>query len=277
MKRAKGEQLGGDFEQYGTPRWVTKLLVQSGALPTSGEFLEPFAGPDARIIQEIQSTEIEWTASELSVPSGSELAAFAASDVVDLHVGDYFAMQWPAASFGAAVTNPPFTRAAEALVKMRREAATVAMLLPLAWGCCAERHGMLATEPPARKLIVPDRIQFLDPTKEYECPTCGGDGIDPEDVNLRCARCAGKKTVRATSPSENHAWWVWLPGRAKATIEETLPLTPQSVRAWWLPQCSSCGGRGCHGDQRCEVCNGDGVTRPKRVRKSKALGEVARG
>jgi hypothetical protein len=286
MKRAAGEQLGGNLEQYGTPRWVTKLLVNSGALPTRGRFLEPFAGPDARIIQEVQGEGIHWSASELHVAVGSELWHMHQHDLIDeLHVGDYFAFDWIVESkYDVACTNPPFSRAAEALVKMRREAAMVVMLLPLAWGCSAERHELLAKDPPHRKLIVPDRIAFLDPTKEYECPTCNGDGTlykierpsglhDPHDTP--CDRCDGKGAVRATSPSENHAWWCWLPGRARVTVEETLPLTPIGVRNWWWPACVACSGLG-RDVQRvpCVECAGAGRVKPKATKRAKKVVEV---
>lgn len=58
-----------------------------------------------------------------------------------------------------------------------------------------------------------------------------------------------------------------IPGRARVTVEETLPLTPIGVRSWWWPECAECSGRGC------PACDGAGRVKPA-VRRGKRAARV---
>lgn len=236
MKRSATEQLGGDLEQYPTPNWVTKRLIEADVLPSGGQWLEPFAGPQLGIVRSVHrefqsmgAAPPRWTAVELDAPDGWVSDAPSVTEAVR---GDVFEVPLAHDHFSIALTNPPYTETARALVKMRSLADMVVMLLPMQWGASAVTSELLRDHPPARKLVVPDRIQFLDPTKWFNCQLCKGVGkID--GVNTECIRCGGKGLVRATSPSQTHAWWCWYPGRWRGPcLEEVLPTTPDFERAW---------------------------------------------
>lgn len=239
LKRAKDRQLGGENENYATPAWVTDLLIGSGALPLGGRWLEPAVGDGAivrRFAAVAETYETKWTAFDVRETDLSGLEFEAREHA------DYLALRLTAPRFSVAITNPPFSLAERFLDKMRIEAETVAMLLPMSWFGGDERQTILRAHRPDLILAIPNRIQFIDPTIKSLCDCVARVEGEPDPEikargnklgQLGCTRCKGTGISKATSPSTDHAWWIWRAGRARRTEFEWLPTVSKAERQWW--------------------------------------------
>lgn len=301
-RNREGELFGGATETYPTPAWATRSLVASGVLPRKGHFVDAGAGM-AEIPKAIEAAGhdkgIVWDLVELR-----KLPEAKASDpyLSSRHEEDFLAwtvekldprivpvMRFP---YDVAISNPPFSKALEFVGAMLELAPLVVVLLPLPWYGGEERREFFEAHPPASLLVVPHRIQFVDPSKPAVCPRCEGSGevttrtkrtranlketlvprghcnacdrchdelgTDEEPGPCRdgeqepgrpaeskckcgaryttkietCDRCDGARLVKASSPSIDHAWWVWNAYHQGPTVLRRLAPTPQSERSW---------------------------------------------
>lgn len=227
-KLRKAEAHGGAEESYATPKWVVDRLFDAIGfmLPRSGRWLEPAVG-DWAIVDAIErrtSSAIDWTCMDIRGTSRSDFVG----DFLDLaavRFSNPTDRQW---TFDAAITNPPFSLAEPFARRMIAIAPLAILLLPLPWLGGSERAPFFQEHPPAAIYLIPDRIQFIDPTIKTDCPRCNG-SFGSDD----CPRCKGKRSVSASSPSVDHAWYVWNAFHTGPTTIQRLAPTPLGERQWW--------------------------------------------
>lgn len=211
VRVAEADSVGGQHQQFSTPRWAVDRFLERFPIPPKARILEPFAGQGA-IIRAIHSRmppgieRMPIHAWELDQEWGRPLfdpglrAIVSIGDMFEI-AKDHVGPLWP---FDMVITNPPFKLAADALPVLRRLAPVVVMLLRVGWLGSAKRHPRLAADMPERAPMLPDRISF------------DGDG----------------------SPSDYHAWMTWTTSRHATTELELLDVTPLAERKrpvmWWL-------------------------------------------
>lgn len=153
-----GKRSPADF--YATPRWATRLFLESGAMPLplgGAQWLEPSAGSGAivRAVDEFYCVDTpRWTLVEMRTEERPALVRFGETytedflDWSDLRIADLSADA--CRPFAACISNPPFALAAEFLERCCALADHVAFLL---------RMNFLTTEKRAplwERLGVPD-------------------------------------------------------------------------------------------------------------------------
>ncbi len=256
MRRAKDKQLGGATESYSTPRWTTRRLLEwmckydpnrlEAAHVFSGAWLEPAVGNLAIVDavveyaaelgivrdEDLRERRLEWNWVGIDILPGvkgrSNLDAYYTST-------DFLDWAPPLAPFRVGITNPPFSLAEEYIRLISALCDVAFMLLPLQFYASAEREDLFQLHPPAHILVVPDRIQFVDPTVELECPRCCGSGEPLEgEFGVACPKCRGSKIVKASSPMSEHAWFGWNRFHRGPAQIERLRTTPLPERKWWL-------------------------------------------
>lgn len=231
-KHKREEAFGGNFEKYSTPVWCVRRLDEALKLPR-GRWLESAAG-DGYLVRAFGSF-YDWTMVEIGDVSKLDMLG-------KVHNEDFLTWAPPRPRFDVAVTNPPNSLAVPFFRKMREIANHVLMFLPWPWYGGSERAELFESDPPRDIFLLPDRVQFIDPTVDHACPKCAGSGnIDTMPFNglpgvIKCKRCDGKGAVRASSPSVDYAWFLWDSVRIKptpATRVHRLRPTPLEERQWW--------------------------------------------
>jgi hypothetical protein len=174
---------------YETPAWVTKALIRGClhewdlrmvrlAIP-SPTIWEPAAG-GGQIAQALDASGFRVHATDLAGRNGSPLTQ------------DFLSLLEAPPEIRAIVTNPPYALATEfieqALDMMEMRRGLVAMLLKVDFDSACTRAKLFADcKAWGRKLVLTRRIVWFDKPPE-----------------------PGK---RKSTPSENHAWFVWDWGR----------------------------------------------------------------
>lgn len=132
------------FDNYSTPEWCVKRLLEARELPM-GTWLEPCAG-DGAIARAVPSDHVYWTTVELR----AECAA-------DYH-GDFLTAEVER-HFDVAITNPPYHLAEQFIVKCLEIADHVVMLLRLNFLEGESRADFLRRYPPD-VYVLPNRPSF---------------------------------------------------------------------------------------------------------------------
>lgn len=165
-------------DAYNTPHWVSDALLSDIAggvrLPRGSIVWEPAAGT-GQMVERIEAHGLECIAADIAPTSTNMMAGSFLDDGKDAF------LPFP---FDAIITNPPYA-ISEAFVRRaldltERARGLVAMLLPVAWDSAKTRLDLTENHPAwGRKIVLVDRICWFDPA--------------PGD----------------STPSENHAWFVW--------------------------------------------------------------------
>jgi hypothetical protein len=140
------------YDYYPTPAWCVRRLLEAVDLP-GGWWMEPAVG-DGAIVRAVNAArdDVRWTTMDIRPECDPDL------------VGDFVAPLFRACFetsdiFDVCITNPPYNQAAEFVVKARRRARVVAMLLRLNWLASRERRDLLASAMPD-VYVLPDRPSF---------------------------------------------------------------------------------------------------------------------
>ena len=148
-----------DFEIWNTPDWAVRRLLEEVWLPP-GAWIEPFAGNGdiIRAVCEDRPGQIQFTAVELRPECHDSLATMVKSK--NIHCPREFLtgfsphnhrqLEGVSSYFDVAITNPPATKALEALPKCLCMAEYVAILQPHTW------LGRLKKQPEFLHGIPPD-------------------------------------------------------------------------------------------------------------------------
>lgn len=225
------EAFGGAEEVYATPKWpVDRLVDEIGdVLPRGGQWLEPAVG-DGAIVRAVDArlqlfgATIDWTTVDIRDTGAAGNTAHYVADFTELALPSHGDRRW---AFDCAITNPPFSLAERYVRRMTALSPLAILLLPLPWIGGSERWGLFDELPPSALYVIPDRVQFIDPTIATPCPRCGGEGAGA------CKRCKGVGTVKASSPAVDHAWWCWSAFHRGPTTIHRLAPTPLAERQWW--------------------------------------------
>lgn len=222
-------------DNYPTPGWVTRRLLETGCLPTAGTWLEPCAG-DGAIIKEVLDIfpSVRMAAIELREECKPSLAA---SGAYRVGTGSY--LETPVNGASVIISNPPFSLAEAIVRKALSEAPNVAMLLSLSWVKAAKRAAWLRATPP-------DRYDVPQPVCFVQCLSCAGGVMTPEAMSSSCGwessalpntlcpkQCptCGGKVRRSNGDMVGYGWYVWGPERNRSHGEyHILPYTELSER-----------------------------------------------
>lgn len=184
-----GQRVEADF--YPTPAWCVRRLLEATELP-GGLWLEPCAGDGAiiRAANEVRQ-DVSWLAVELRPECRALLQPLTLPG--GLRIGDIASGELWAKESGPAVaiTNPPFSLAAEVIDTCLRVAPVVVMLLRLNYVASAKRAAFMRETAPDI-FVLPNRPSFT------------GTGTDSNDYawfiwREERLRTAGKITVLSTT------------------------------------------------------------------------------
>jgi hypothetical protein len=155
-----------DLEVFDTPAWTVRRLLEAWQ-PRPGRLVEPFVGSGV-IVRNIRGPQWNWVGYEIrDVPQVAH----------EHHQGDFFSIAQPDPTVVAAISNTPYTRAEEALLKCRA-------LYPNADVMFLLRSAFAASKDRAEKLWpvagVPDVRQL--PNR----PCFKGNGSDQAEYTWMC-------------------------------------------------------------------------------------------
>lgn len=216
-------------ENYPTPAWAVRRLLEAVELPRKGTWLEPCVG-DGAIVRVVDAVikPARWVLVDKR-DTRNECADMVLSGVSASHyVADYKTIEL-AEHFNVAFTNPPFSLAVDIIQRALTQADWVVMLLRQGFKSSAIRAPWLRSNMPD-EYSLPDRPNFI---ASYKCKPrdkhdrgCGWTAktaIDAPRIT-ECPVCA-RKVQRSTSDSADYSWFVWTPERGrrvgKATILES--------------------------------------------------------
>ncbi len=141
-------------DNYPTPSWCVRRLLEVVALPREGRWLEPCAG-DGAIIRATPPGPT-WTAMELRPECEPLLEPMVGA--AQTHLGDFLASP-PSGKFDVVLTNPPYGSAQAFVEQARRRADHVVMLLRLNFLASATRAPFMRETLPD-VYVLPNRPSF---------------------------------------------------------------------------------------------------------------------
>jgi len=166
-------------DYYATPAWATAALLdwfERQRLTMRGTILDPFAG-DGAILQVVKDRSWPWVERLAAVEIRPE-ADPALQSVADWHrIADWFELAQAdlprrrivgppfnvcASDTLAIITNPPYSRAEEAIRSCCTVADRVVMLLRLPFYAGQRRKALFTEHPPAHVLVLAKRPSFTD-------------------------------------------------------------------------------------------------------------------
>ncbi len=157
-KKASGEKgETPEHEFYPTPAWCVTRLLSHVELP-GGQWLEPSAG-DGAIIRAVNATrpDVSWNAVELRPHAAPSLRALGAVTTID----DFLRASHLGLPFDVALGNPPFSLAAQFVLKSLEHAEQVVMLLRLnILGSSNDRRHLFETAGMPDVYVLPERPSF---------------------------------------------------------------------------------------------------------------------
>jgi hypothetical protein len=240
-------------DNYPTPAWATRRLLESGALPRPGDkrprgakelvWLEPCAGDGAIVRQLVNQDPARIVfANELRAESRAALSLMVTPSRV--MISDYLAaniglLVQPFGRADVIATNPPFDIAEAVVRKALTEAKWVAVLVRQGFMGHERAEWMRDDMPDTYDL--PDRPQFAASVKCVGQPEtkrfvpvepCGWAEMFALDAETpaRCPVC-GLRVRRSCSDATDYCWLVWGPERGrKAGRRVILPSTPLAER-----------------------------------------------
>ncbi len=121
-----------DHDNYPTPAWAVRRLLEAVALP-AGSWLEPTAG-DGAIIRAVRKVrrDVVWTACELRPECSATLLGLTGNVWTSDFLSPRLSFYRPGRrNFDAAVLNPPFTLAQQVVEKCKAVSDYVAALVRL--------------------------------------------------------------------------------------------------------------------------------------------------
>src|SRR5690606_5225217 len=225
-----------EADHYPTPPWVTRRLLESGALPGgSTSWLEPCAGEGA-IVREV----LNWYNSpgalnvwvnELRPECREPLARLVGNENVT--ISDF--LSWDNVVADVIITNPPFSIAEAVVLKALSARSTdvtvapyVAVLVRQGFVGHARAEWMRCNMPDTYEL--PDRPSFA---ASLRC-SCGWKAMQPLEAPRPryCPSCGPASRVRTTtSDAADYCWLVWGPRRGRSAGKRViLPSTPLEER-----------------------------------------------
>lgn len=239
-----------ESDNYPTPGWCTRRLLESQAFPMGAErfsharsvWVDVCAGEGAivRVLyDEIPAAYVY--AVELRAECRAPLTEIIGADGVT--IGNY--LETPATDRpDVIITNPPFSIAEAVIQKALTEADWCAFLVRQGFVGHERAEWMRPNMPDTYEL--PDRPSFVASLKcvrthglygeKWQTPGCGWSRMQPlEDPWPRnCPVCSGK-VRRTTSDAADYCWLVWTPERnrteGKRVILADTPASERIVKA----------------------------------------------
>lgn len=148
------------FDDYPTPDWCVRRLLETGAVPATRPILDPCAGDGAllRAIREFYGEDAPgMVAVELRDECRSALETIANTSA---HIGNFFTTPGTVfPPYGTVVTNPPYSLATEFLQVLLTRYPKVCMLLRLNFLGGTGRADMLRKHTPD-VYVLPNRPSF---------------------------------------------------------------------------------------------------------------------
>jgi hypothetical protein len=231
-----------EADNYPTPSWCVRRLLEAVKLPLMGRILEPCAG-EGGIIDALPLHGELWAC---EVRPECETALAECADRVVIH--DFTDVQgWP--TFDCVITNPPFALA-ERIIHCALSlpgSPVVVMLLRLNFLEGAARAAWLRAQPPD-VYVLPERPSFAH---KVECVHekvgdaasgvitlrmrgCGWSVMIPHtDIahEADCPMCGGPTRRKAATDATGYGWFVWPRERERAQgIVRVLASTPRQER-----------------------------------------------
>lgn len=218
-----------EADHYPTPPWVTRRLLESGALPGgTTSWLEPCAGEGA-IVREVLNWHNYVWANELRPECREPLARLVGGENVT--ISDF--LSWDNVVADVIITNPPFS-IAEAVVRKALSARStnppvapyVAVLVRQGFVGHARAEWMRDDMPDTYEL--PDRPSFV---ASLRC-ACGWKVMQALEAPRprNCPSCGGRVRV-TTNDAADYCWLVWGPKRGRSVGKRViLPSTPLEER-----------------------------------------------
>lgn len=166
-------------DYYATPAWATEVLLdwfERQGVSLRGTILDPFAG-DGAILRVLKDRAWPWVerlaAVELRPEAEPAIRSVAGwhriADWFELAQGDLPKRHIIGPPFNlcasdplAIITNPPYSRAEDAINSCRAVADFVVMLLRLPFYAGQRRRALFAEHPPSNVLVLAKRPSFTD-------------------------------------------------------------------------------------------------------------------
>lgn len=207
----RGPRGGGGTDWFPTPAWPVHRFLEDPYCPLSpvGHWIEPFAG-DGALVKAVNGFDPgrgydfspSWTVCELLPRFEPDLAALPLLDLPPI-IGDFFDEDFGDRPFDVAISNPPYTRAAEAFIKALQVARKVAFLMRVGILESEERNGIMRACPPD-VFLLPNRPNFdgwgTDSTP-YAWHCWDGENLERPFGMLRVLACTDMAIRKAQMPS----------------------------------------------------------------------------
>lgn len=205
------ERQPDDF--YETPAWAVRALLPQ---LTPGPVIDPFAGRGA-ILDAVRDV---WGERCCALELDAIRAAICGAKHYTERRDSFDERAWP--SQEAVITNPPFARAMDAILRAAREAPRRerAFLLRLNF-LGSQGRALFHREHPADIHVLPKRPEFVASIKCKAENTngkrvgCGWTVVQMIDMPRpgACPSCGSLDLQISTTDSCEYAWWIWGPGR----------------------------------------------------------------
>lgn len=160
-----------DTENWATPTWTIRRLLEEVWLP-AGAWIDPFAG-NGHIIHaacDDRPGQIHFTAVELRPGCRESLLKLAKAKsvfcprefIIDFSPHEHRQLMEGASYFDVAITNPPSSKALEALPKCLSMAEYVAVLQPANWLTKLKKQPEFLNGCPPDMYLLPDQICYIN-------------------------------------------------------------------------------------------------------------------
>lgn len=225
-----------DADNYPTPAWAVRRLLDGFPELPGGNWVEPCVGEGAivRAVREARSDMKVVTGMDVRDVETAALSAgckaFRLGDASDagLHVLPGMT------NARGAITNPPYSKAfliAKVLVDRYDYVALLLRLNFLGSGTRDGRSAWLRAHPPDVG-VLPNRPSFVASIKCSSCIFRALAAIQDKDWPRACPAC-GAKTTRTTSDASEYGWFVWKPGERRRGEIFVLDDTSEAIRRAW--------------------------------------------
>lgn len=189
-------------DNYASPAWTVRRILQVLPQLPGGTWLEPMAGDGAiiRAVNCYKGGDIFWTANELREEC---VPALRRSGTKIISIGDYLDRKLVLGRPNVVISNPAFSVAQEAIERSKE-------LCPKGW------------------ILMQLRLNFAGSEKRWDWLQ-----KDMPDIYVLPNRpqYGRNKDGKKGSDSIEYAWFVWTPERRRAVASwELLPLTPLEER-----------------------------------------------
>lgn len=213
-----------DADNYPTPAWVVRRLLDGFPELPAGDWIEPCVGEGA-VVRAVHATRKDMRVvhgmdvrdvKKAAVAAGCDHFRIGDASDFGTHNGIYRSTSAGKVAPVGAITNPPYSKAfaiAKVLVARYSYVALLLRLNFLGSGTRDGRSDWLRAHPPDVG-VLPNRPNFVASIKCSSCIFRAFAAIQDKDWPRACPAC-GAKTTRTTSDASEYGWFVWKPGERR--------------------------------------------------------------